>query len=375
MEGLVMFANAFQDKSIWVSGSTGFKGSWLCAWLLRLGARVNGYALAPSTSPALYEALGLARQIQQRLGDVRDAAAVADSVNEAQPDFAFHLAAQPLVRSSYENPTYTYDVNVMGTLHVLEALRSIRKPCAAVIVTTDKCYENREWVHGYRECDSLGGHDPYSSSKAAVEIAVASWRRSFFAGHPVRIATARAGNVIGGGDWAQDRIIPDCVRALARGESIPIRNPGSTRPWQHVLEPLSGYLWLAACLSHSQGPDLESAFNFGPEGESCRSVRELVEEMLKHWSGRWEDKSQAKAVHEAGQLNLAIDKARALLKWSPSWSFAEATEQTVAWYRQVGATPDPAAAQAFTVGQIDKYADSARRLRRPWAAEGKVLFA
>lgn len=375
-----------------ITGHTGFKGSWLTEWLIGMGAEVTGLALPPPTQPALFDQLGLAARCDHRIGDIRDPGVVNRLVREVRPDVVFHLAAQPLVRRSYEQPLETYETNVLGTAHVLEALRVADWPCAAVIVTTDKVYENREWVHGYREDDRLGGYDPYSSSKAAVEIVVASWRRSFFGGkHPVRIATARAGNVIGGGDWAQDRIVPDCVRALARGEPIPIRNPQSTRPWQHVLEPLSGYLWLAACLSHqpstidhpplpspsdlrpltadlcSLASALDSAFNFGPEGESTRSVRDLADELLKHWPGRWEDRSNATAVHEAGQLHLAIDKARALLKWAPSWSFAQTVEQTVAWYRQVETMSDPAAVQAFTAGQISRYTESARKSGRAWA--------
>ena len=395
----MMFADFYKRKNVLITGHTGFKGAWLAEWLLRMGARVTGLALPPPTKPALFEQLALAGRCDHRIGDIRDRKLVSSVVRAVRPAFVFHLAAQSLVRQSYAQPAETYDTNVIGTTNVLEALRVADWPCAAVIVTTDKVYENREWVHGYRECDPLGGHDPYSSSKAAVEIAVASWRRSFFCDHPVRIATARAGNVIGGGDWAIDRIVPDCIRALARGEPIPIRNPHSTRPWQHVLEPLSGYLWLAACLHgtpesrtrakaavlrppwragvpHS-GEDgspppsaLTSAFNFGPEGDSNRSVRELVEELLKHWPGRWEDKSMAAAVHEAGQLHLAIDKARALLKWAPTWSFADALEQTVAWYRQAGKMTDPKDVQALTIDQIDAYTERARKVGLPWAVEG-----
>jgi CDP-glucose 4,6-dehydratase len=371
-----MFDNVFEGRTVWVSGSTGFKGSWLCAWLLHLGAKVHGYALPPSTSPALFDALGLGQRIKQALQDIRDPAAVAASLTATQPDFVFHLAAQPLVRASYEDPVHTYAVNVMGTLHVLEALRSLRKPCGAVFITTDKCYENQEWAYSYRENDPLGGYDPYSSSKAAVEIAVASWRRSFFAGHPVKIATVRAGNVIGGGDWAQDRIVPDTLRALARGLPAPVRNPQAIRPWQHVLEPLGGYLWLAANLTSARRcptSDLDSAFNFGPEGEANRSVREVVEELLKHLPGRWEDQSSPTAVHEAGQLRLAIDKARLSLQWAPSWSFSEAIEQTVAWYRRAGGLSDAQAVNALTIEQIEQYAGKARTLGRPWAAEGKAL--
>jgi CDP-glucose 4,6-dehydratase len=264
----------------------------------------------------------------------------------------------------------------MGTAHVLEALRALGKPCAAVLITTDKCYENREWLHSYREEDPLGGHDPYSSSKAAAEIAISAWRRSFFKKHPVKIASARAGNVIGGGDWALDRIVPDCIRALQKKQPIAVRNPNATRPWQHVLEPLSGYLWLAARLyqpfaapERSEGgstfnPLLASAFNFGPTHEANRTVGELVTEVLKHWPGRWEDKSDPNAVHEAGLLQLSTDKAHALLGWQPIWSFPAAVERTVAWYRETAA--DPHSARALAKRQIEQYQADASRAGLSW---------
>ena len=322
-----MFAEAFRNKTVWLSGHTGFKGAWLAQWLLELGADVHGFALEPATEPALFDQLGLAKRLHHQIADIRDPAAVQKSIGKVQPDFVFHLAAQPLVRLSYEQPLETYATNVMGTAHVLEALRGLKKPCAAVLVTTDKCYENREWLHGYREDDPLGGYDPYSSSKAAAEIAIAAWRRSFFKKHPVKIASARAGNVIGGGDWSQDRIVPDCIRALQKKRPIAVRNPNATRPWQHVLEPLSGYLWLAARLTSPQSSvlsPLTSAFNFGPAHDANRTVRELVAEVLKHWPGRWEDRSDPKAVHEASLLQLSTDKAHALLGWTPVWSFSQA---------------------------------------------------
>jgi CDP-glucose 4,6-dehydratase len=362
-----MFGDAFRDKTVWLSGHTGFKGSWLAEWLLRLGARVHGYALEPVTSPALFEQLGLAGRIaSHQIADVRDSGAVRDSLLGADPDFVFHLAAQPLVRLSYAQPVETYTTNVMGTVHVLDALRGLRRPCAAVIVTTDKCYENKEWVHGYRETDPMGGHDPYSSSKGAAEIAVASWRASFFdESSPVAIASARAGNVIGGGDWALDRIVPDCMRSLAAGQPIPVRNRFATRPWQHVLEPLGGYLWLAAALArpertHQSARALRGAFNFGPGPDSNRSVGELVVEILRHWPGKWVDNSDPNAVHEASLLQLSIDKAHALLRWTPAWDFAETVRQTVEWYRQDSALERTAA-------QIDGYAAAAREKDIPWA--------
>lgn len=355
--------SSFKGKKVWVSGHTGFKGSWLSQWLLDLGAEVHGFALAPPTTPALFDQIGLAKHIDHHIGDVRDAAAVKTHLMAVQPDFVFHLAAQPLVRASYEAPVDTYATNVMGTINVMEALRTLQKPCAAVIVTTDKCYENREWLHGYREEDPLGGYDPYSSSKAAVEIAVASWRRSFFVGHPVRIATARAGNVIGGGDWAKDRIIPDCIRALQQGAAIPVRNKHATRPWQFVLEPLSGYLWLATMLSRNES--YASAFNFGPNLDSNRSVERVVMEVLKHWPGKWDDKTDPKASHEAGLLNLTIEKAFHLLGWKPVWGFKKTIEATVSWYRRAQNSDGLA---EYTAGQIAAYTADAARAGLPWAA-------
>jgi len=363
-----MFAKAFQGRTVWLSGHTGFKGAWLARWLTQLGARVHGFAQPPATRPAIFEQLGLAKKIEHETGDVRDAVAVKQAILRARPDFVFHLAAQALVRYSYEHPLETYATNVMGTAHVLEALRWLEKPCAAVIVTTDKCYENREQDYAYSEEDHLGGHDPYSSSKGAAEIVTSAYRRSFFGRSPVRIASARAGNVIGGGDWARDRIVPDCIRALKRGAAIPVRNPAATRPWQHVLEPLSGYLWLAAQLSQPAAldPQLASAFNFGPEKEANRNVGELVAEILKNWPGRWEDKSDPNDLHEARLLMLSTAKAKKLLHWQPTWKFETATARAVAWYR--GVNENAAAAESLTLRQIAEYESAARALSIAWAS-------
>ena len=332
------------DPSFWsgrrvlLTGHTGFKGSWLALWLLRLGAKVTGFALAPDTEPSLFAQLELERHLEHHLGDIRDAALLNDLVAETRPEVVLHLAAQPLVRRSYAEPAATWATNVMGTINLLEALRRLEEPCTAVLITTDKVYRNNEWLFGYRENDPLGGHDPYSSSKAAAELAIASWRASFCGNEPhqtphLRIASARAGNVIGGGDWAADRIVPDGMRALGRGEPIGVRNPAATRPWQHVLEPLGGYLVLAERLSAD--PSLAEAFNFGPQLEANRSVRELVEQALRHWPGSWEDQSDPHAPHEASLLNLVIDKAHHQLGWSPRWDFATTVAQTVGWYRQM----------------------------------------
>ncbi|MCX7009936.1 MAG: CDP-glucose 4,6-dehydratase [Kiritimatiellaeota bacterium] len=354
MENLAAF---YHDKRVLLTGHTGFKGSWLTEWLLMMGAKVTGLSLPPPTQPALFDQLGLAGRCTHVLGDIRDRDVVRKVVVETRPDLVFHLAAQSLVRLSYAQPVETYATNVQGTVHVLDALRTLADPCAAVFITTDKVYENREWLHGYRESDPLGGFDPYSSSKGCAELAIQSFRQSYFnpaQGMPrTAIASARAGNVIGGGDWAMDRILPDAVRALAHHEAIPVRNPNATRPWQHVLEPLSGYLFLGMRLHNavSRNPqsdhrspasalrpsisDLCSAFNFGPELSSNRTVHELVEELLKHWSGRWEDRSDPRSPHEAGLLDLATDKAYHLLDWRPRWDFARTIAETVTWYRMV----------------------------------------
>ena len=339
-----MNLNFWKGKRVFLTGHTGFKGSWLSTWLLELGAEVIGLSLPPNTQPALFKQLELDKHITHHLGDIRDADLVAQLLQRSQPDFVFHLAAQPLVRLSYLEPIETWNTNVMGTIHVLEALKKINHPCAAIFITTDKCYENREWVYGYRENDPLGGRDPYSSSKAGAELAIASWRKSFFsdAHSGVGIASARAGNVIGGGDWSKDRIVPDTMRSLIRGEPIPVRNPQATRPWQHVLEPLGGYLQVAEniykCLSSmdqsSQKDEFCSSFNFGPDLASNRSVKELVSEILKYWSGTWLDKSDPCAVHEASLLNLVTDKAYHLLNWKPLWNFEKTIRETVVWYQE-----------------------------------------
>ena len=364
-----LFDGAFAGKKIFVTGHTGFKGSWLCEWLLQLGAEITGYSLPPETQPALFNQLGLKSRLNHVIGDIRDPVKLNRALQTATPDFVFHLAAQPLVRESYAQPVETFATNLMGTVNMLEAIRGIKNPCAAVFVTTDKCYENRERHRGYREEDPLGGHDPYSASKATAEIAISSYRRSFFQNHPVKIASARAGNVIGGGDWAPDRIVPDCIRALQRGAVIPVRNPHATRPWQHVLEPLSGYLWLAARLSvrNDANATLASAFNFGPEKEANRNVGDLVREVLKNWPGRWEDQSNPNAPHEAKLLMLSIAKARKILHWQPAWTFETAVARTVEWYRRV--SENAAIAAEIALQQIAEYESAARSANFAWAAK------
>lgn len=343
------------DPSFWIgkrvllTGHTGFKGSWLLLWLQELGAEVWTFSLEPESESSLFCYLVKTRPPgdgwHHQIGDLADLDALRVLVKKSQPDVVLHLAAQALVRRSYEDPVSTWNSNVMGSLHLLEALREVESSCAVVMITTDKVYENQEWSSGYRETDRLGGHDPYSASKAGAEIAINSWRASFCGSADnqtchLHIATARAGNVIGGGDWASDRIVPDAIRSLIRGTAIPVRNPSSTRPWQHVIEPLSGYLRLAEALSLEPNPPCEP-FNFGPSLASNRSVKELVEAILVHWPGVWLNTCDATALHEAKLLHLQINKAYHRLGWQPRWDFSTTLEKTVNWYRDVhqGASP------------------------------------
>jgi CDP-glucose 4,6-dehydratase len=360
---LSKLAKSFAGLPVLVTGHTGFKGSWLSEWLLLLGAEVHGLALEPDTNPSLFRQLGLAKRLNHMVADIRDPEAVHAAFAAARPRVVFHLAAQPLVRRSYQQPEETFATNVMGTTHVLEGVRTCDHPCVAVVVTSDKCYENLETGRDYREGDALGGHDCYSASKAAAEIVTSAYRRSFFLNDPnKRIASARAGNVIGGGDWAEDRIVPDCIRHLQRGEPIPVRNPHATRPWQHVLEPLGGYLELASRLLEGpiQGEGSASdaayaAFNFGPGPESERSVQDLVEEVLKSWSGTWENQSDPSAPHEAHRLSLDISKAARILGWHPRWDVTRTVRETVDWYRAAIDCRGPEDFQTLTRRQINEY--------------------
>ncbi|MCC6927279.1 CDP-glucose 4,6-dehydratase [Novosphingobium sp.] len=367
-----MFAEVYRGKRVFVTGHTGFKGSWLGLWLEQLGAQVHGYSLAPPTTPSLFDQAGVASALNHTIGDVRDGAALREALRAADPQFIFHLAAQPLVIDSYADPAGTFATNVTGSIELMEAIRACGTRAVVVMVTTDKVYLNREWEHAYREDDPLGGHDPYSASKAAMEVAVASWRDSFFtpakvAEHGVRIATARAGNVIGGGDWSANRLVPDLVRALAGNGPPSLRNPGSLRPWQHVLEPLAGYLWLGARLAAAGGERFAQGWNFGPAPTDVRCVGDLADELLGQF-GRpgWTDATRADAPHEAGLLRLAIDKAVGQLGWQPVWSFAETVARTAGWYRAV--SDDPAAARAACLADLDHYCAQAAALRLPFAA-------
>jgi CDP-glucose 4,6-dehydratase len=339
MEGVGILKPQFwQGKSVLITGHTGFKGSWLSLWLHHLGARVSGYATQPPTDPSLFELASVASSMKSIIGDVRDIACLNTAMQSTQPEILFHMAAQPLVRPSYENPVETFSTNIMGTVNVLEAVRRTDTVRAVVIVTSDKCYENREWLWGYRENEAMGGHDPYSCSKACVELVTASYRHSFFSptdteSHYPCIASARAGNVIGGGDWAVDRLVPDIVRALLENRAAIIRNPLAIRPWQHVLEPLCGYLTLTEFLCEARHRAAE-AWNFGPNEENVRSVDDVCDGIIRRWGGgsRWEKDLSANS-HEAHLLKLDSSKARSKLSWKTMLSFEETLDWVVEWYK------------------------------------------
>ncbi|NVJ91764.1 MAG: CDP-glucose 4,6-dehydratase [Methylocystaceae bacterium] len=332
----------FQGKRILVTGSTGFKGSWLCEWLLNIGAEVSGFALKPKPYALLFEQLDLQNRIDQHYGDIRDAETVLSVFNKTKPEVVIHLAAQALVRDSYKNPKETFDTNIAGGVNLLEAIRMSNDVRALVFITSDKCYYNKEWEWGYRENDELGGKDPYSASKAAAEIVFTAYQESYFrVRKDFAAATTRAGNVIGGGDWSKDRIVPDCIRSLISGDDIILRNPQSTRPWQHVLEPLSGYLSVAKALLDN-APGSASAWNFGPDPENVRPVRELAEKAIQIWgTGNLRDEIDPNALHEANLLMLANEKAKSILGWRARWNFDHAIEQTVLWYKKVNKGTSP----------------------------------
>lgn len=366
-----MFQNAYKGKRVLVTGHTGFKGTWLCWWLLRLGAEVTGFALDPPTFPSIFEQTGLSPSVHDLRGDVRDTLRVLGLVTGGRFDFIFHLAAQPLVLDSYSAPAQTFAVNVDGTRNLLEAVRRVGAACVLVVVSTDKVYENRELGEPFREEDKLGGFDPYSASKAAMEIVVASYRDAFFgANHGIFVATARAGNVIGGGDWQKHRIIPDVVRALAAGKETEVRNPQSLRPWQHALEPLSGYLELAARMGSAGGQNgLCSAWNFGPAQQAACAVGDLATRAIAAWPGErrpWvTPPDAAPARHEAMTLRLSTEKARQQLQWFPVWDLERAIERTMAWYWAVH--NDVAAAARQTADDIAAYEQAALERELGWA--------
>lgn len=329
--------NFWKGKKIFITGHTGFKGAWLSTWLYELGAKVTGFALEAPTKPSLFELIKLENKIHSIIGDIRDTKAITSAIRQSKAEIIFHLAAQPLVLESYEDPVGTYETNVMGTVNVLEGIRQTPSIKAAVMITTDKCYENKEWLWGYREVDRLGGFDPYSASKACAEQVISSYRNSFFpagdsAKHGVAIASARAGNVIGGGDFAKNRLIPDCLRSLQAEEIIYVRRPGSIRPWQHVLEALSGYLLLAQHLFHD-GVRFAEAWNFGPDEADAKPVSWILNEVNNLAAGKLKVQIEENhSLHEAGYLKLDTSKARTLLSWSPKWNLSQALRSIMDWH-------------------------------------------
>jgi len=363
-----LFGNIYNNKSVLIAGHTGFKGSWLAIWLKELGADVVGYSLAPPSEPSNFKATGLREKITHIHGDINDLDRLIETFREYQPEFVFHLAAQSLVRLSYNEPKLTFDTNVGGTVNVLEAARQNKSVKVIVNVTSDKCYENREWIWGYRENDPMGGHDPYSASKGCAELVFAAYLKSFFnqTSNRSRIgaASVRAGNVIGGGDWGKDRLVPDCIRALSVGQVIDIRNPHAVRPWHHVLEPLNGYLRLASLLwNHPE--KYSGPWNFGPELSAHLTVSELVAELIRSWgSGSWRDISDPKAPHEASLLKLCCDKAHAYLGWRSVLSMDECLQMVSEWYKEFYSDSDQANLYDTCVEQIQKYTEKAKEQER-----------
>jgi CDP-glucose 4,6-dehydratase len=367
----MMFKNIYRGKRVLVTGHTGFKGSWLCIWLKELGAEVVGYSLDPPSEPNNFSACRLSEHIDHQYGDVRDHDRLISIFSHYKPEMVFHLAAQALVRPSYDDPKGTFDTNAGGTVNVLEAVRRTPDVRVVVNVTSDKCYENREWVWGYRENDPLGGHDPYSASKGCAELIFAAYLRSFFSnsangGRQIGAGSCRAGNAIGGGDWGPDRLIPDCVRALNAGRPVGIRNPQSVRPWQHVLELLSGYLWLGARLW--EDPEgFSDAWNFGPGGAENWPVQEVVDRFIKAWgSGSWEDLSDPRAVHEAAALRLCCDKTTARLCWRNALSMEQAIDMTAEWYKMFYINHGNSNTYNICVEQIRNYTSLAASKNLSW---------
>lgn len=365
-----MFKDIYRGKKVLVTGHTGFKGSWMTVWLLRLGAEVIGYSKDIPTNPSMFEVLSLEKKIHHHIGDIRDLAKLREVIRRERPDFVFHLAAQAIVSISYSDPCETITSNALGTMNVLEVLREVDFPCVAVMITSDKCYENVEWVWGYRETDGLGGKDVYSGSKAAAELIIKCYLHSFFmkADFPVRIAIGRAGNVIGGGDWAKDRIIADIVRSWSEGLPVEIRSPDATRPWQHVLEPLSGYLTLGQALAVRKELHGE-AFNFGPQAEQSHTVVDLLGGLSQHWG--FEKAQDAYRIignvpfHEAGLLKLNCDKALFHLKWEANLHYAETVELIADWYASY--YRGDANMRSLTEDQLAKYESIAQQRARAWA--------
>lgn len=354
-----MNQNFWQGKRVFVTGHTGFKGSWLCLWLQSMGAHVTGYSLAPETTPNIFTLAKVADGMTSIIGDINDGDAIKKAVHENAPDIVLHLAAQALVRLSYDEPVKTFATNVMGTINVLEAIRQQPTIRAAVIITTDKCYENREWIWSYRENEALGGRDPYSASKACTEIVTAAYRDSFFRKQGVAMASVRAGNVIGGGDWAKDRLVPDILKALENGGDMLVRNPDSTRPWQHVLEPLNGYLTLAENL-FTHGEKFASAWNFGPSANDVRPVKWIIDRLAQHYGTKLECKQMpGNHPHEAHFLSLDSAKAHSQLDWQPQWSLDTALMHIASWHKAWLNGDDM---HRFTLNQISSYSNTPHQM-------------
>ena len=364
-----LFNNIYKGKKVLLTGHTGFKGSWLTLWLKQLGAEVIGYSLEPPTNPSLFEILNLEKEIIHVIGDIRNEKRLKETFKKYKPDIVIHMAAQPLVRYSYMNPKETYETNVLGTLNVFEAVRESKTVRVVINVTSDKCYENKEWVYGYRENDPMGGYDPYSSSKGCAELLTSAYRNSFFnpenygKTHNVALASVRAGNVIGGGDWAEDRLIPDCIRALSKKETIYIRNPHATRPWQHVLEPLSGYLWLGA-LMWQDPTKYSEGWNFGPNDEDILTVEEIVKDVIKIWGNGEYVVNSDNRFHEAKLLKLDISKAHFYLKWKPVYNAKKSLVETVNWYKTYFSNPEKI--YDFTINQLLSYIKEAENKGLIW---------
>ena len=366
-----IFNGVFRGRTVLVTGHTGFKGAWLSLWLTEMGARVVGFSRDIPSEPSLFTILGLKDIITDIRGDICDAKAIAKSVVDAKPEFVFHAAAQSLVRRSYNDPVDTFATNVMGTLNVFEAVRAANIPSVLIAITSDKCYENREWIYGYRETEAFGGHDPYSASKGCAEILTASYRRSYFSAvdAAVKLASVRAGNVIGGGDWAPDRLIPDCIRSLSAGKDISIRNPEAVRPWQHVLEPLSGYLWLASQLSRDAS--YAEGWNFGPADDAVLTVKDVVSRIIRAWGAGVMHIDTAEHVHEAKLLTLDTAKARRRLAWHAAYDAHDAIEKTVSWYREYYIAKN-ADMKKYTRSQISDYVKTAQAKGLAWASGAGV---